>query len=509
MAYNNKEKTRETSKNSEHTVSVPQIIVSFTSYPARINYVPQVLESLYAQSHKPDRIILWLAEEQFPNREEDLPYELIDDKDAGKFELRWCDNLGSHKKYFYAMQEFPEEVIITVDDDRFYHPDMIKTLYEMHLDNPTCVVALSTKMIMFDQFGKVRPYKDWVFLCFPSFPSWRLIGMGGDGILYPPHALSPNVFDKKAILENCRYNDVICGDDLWLKMHGILLGTKTVTWNKRVFFQPEMEDLSALTISNLSTDQLQHEQVLQFLLKRQGIDNAKTVEEILTEQERASRDSGINQEDDYLKIFYADDARFVLINNLERRLNKARESRSPVTVGNLLYLLSFANGILSRAGLSSQDVTLEDLRKAFNLVPNITELSKRSFDIRVFLQGEFLLTKLSARFGQAIDYLHMLKNWESFMECHPDCEAVYQQKYACFLYNMKSVAVEMSRRGCFPDEAALLKQTYEDHWRELSVKDRAVVRMHKTLLYARVRISNIMPKKIKSSLKRILNNNGD
>ena len=491
----------------------PDIIVSFTSFPARIHCVPQVLKSLYAQTKQPDRIMLYLAEEQFPRKESDLPRELVEEIEAGRVELRWCDNLGSHKKYYYVMQEFPDEIIITVDDDRTYHPDMIKTLYEMHLDNPTCVVALSAKMIMFDQSGKVRPYKDWLYFCFPSFPSLRILGTGGDGILYPPHALSPNVFDKKAIIENCRYNDVICGDDLWLKMHGILLGTKTVTWNKRAFFQPEMEGAKAFTIGKLSTDQLQHEQVLRFLLKRHGTDNTKTVEEILIEQELTSRDSGIHLEEDYLKFSYADDVCFVLINNLERHINKQSKRQSQktpsITVEYLLFLLRFANGIISRAGLSSYNVSLEDLRKTLFLVPNIAKLSKRSFDIRVFLQGEFLLANLGARFGQAIDYLQMLKNWESFLECHRDCDFEYKQQYACFLYSMKTAALAMLNRGYFLDEGALLKQTFEEKWRGLSVKDRAEIQLYHALLYARASISGIIPEKIKSSIKRVFKNNED
>ena len=104
------------------------LIVSFTSYPARIHVVPQVLESLYAQSMKADRILLWLAEEQFPNKEADLPKSLIDDAAAGKFELRWCDDLGSHKKYFYTMQEFPDDIVVTVDDYQHYHSDTINIL---------------------------------------------------------------------------------------------------------------------------------------------------------------------------------------------------------------------------------------------------------------------------------------------------------------------------------------------------------------------------------------------
>ena len=105
-----------------------RLIISFTSYPARIKYVKNVLRALYAQTLQPDKILLWLAKEQFPNLEKDLPEELQDDLRQNKFELRWCDNLGTHKKYFYAMQEFPEDIIVTVDDDVEYDKDVLQTL---------------------------------------------------------------------------------------------------------------------------------------------------------------------------------------------------------------------------------------------------------------------------------------------------------------------------------------------------------------------------------------------
>lgn len=55
----------------------PRIIVSLTSYPARISVVFQVLERMLVQTLRPDKVILWLAKEQFPNREADLPDELL------------------------------------------------------------------------------------------------------------------------------------------------------------------------------------------------------------------------------------------------------------------------------------------------------------------------------------------------------------------------------------------------------------------------------------------------
>lgn len=55
-----------------------KIIVSLTSFPGRIHLVHKTIQTILLQSVKPDLIELWLAKEQFPNLEKDLPSELIE-----------------------------------------------------------------------------------------------------------------------------------------------------------------------------------------------------------------------------------------------------------------------------------------------------------------------------------------------------------------------------------------------------------------------------------------------
>ena len=50
----------------------PQYIVSLTSFPARINTAHLAINTLLQQTFKPDRIILWLASEQFAKKEKDF-----------------------------------------------------------------------------------------------------------------------------------------------------------------------------------------------------------------------------------------------------------------------------------------------------------------------------------------------------------------------------------------------------------------------------------------------------
>ena len=82
-----------------------KIIASLTSYPARINIVPYVIASILNQTMKPDKIILWLAEAQFPDKE--LP-KVFDEVKACGVEIKFCpEGIGPHKKYYYAMKEYP------------------------------------------------------------------------------------------------------------------------------------------------------------------------------------------------------------------------------------------------------------------------------------------------------------------------------------------------------------------------------------------------------------------
>ena len=124
-------------------MSEPRIVVSLTSYPARIHSVYRVIDNILSQTRKPDRILLWLAESQFPEKERNLPGELMKETERG-LEIRWCRDLRPHKKYLYAMKEFPEDILITVDDDLVYPDDMIDVLYQSYVKHPRAVSAMRT-----------------------------------------------------------------------------------------------------------------------------------------------------------------------------------------------------------------------------------------------------------------------------------------------------------------------------------------------------------------------------
>lgn len=204
-----------------------KIIVSLTSYPARIGTIDKIIECIIGQTVPADKIILYLAEEQF-QKKESLDY-LLQYKKYG-FEIRWCkENLGSHKKYFYAMQEYCNDIIITIDDDVFYKETMIEELLEGFKKNPNAVIARRAHLITWLDDETIAPYKEWYPQCirYIDEPRMDLVATGCGGILYPPHILPKETFNKQNILQFCKY-----ADDLWLKIMEVINNVPLVLVNR-------------------------------------------------------------------------------------------------------------------------------------------------------------------------------------------------------------------------------------------------------------------------------------
>ncbi|MCD8120733.1 MAG: glycosyltransferase [Clostridiales bacterium] len=190
-------------------------IVSITSYPARISAVPVVLESIFSQTLLADKIMLWLAESQFPRKNADLPCELVQMEMDGRILIKWCDDLKPHKKYFYTMQEYPDDLVITIDDDIIYPENTLEKLYHSYLMYPDAVSTIRGHLMIIDEEGKLLPYNMWIRESDRggyTQPSMQLFATGAGGVLYPPHLLNVALFNKQAIKDTC-----LLADDLWLK----------------------------------------------------------------------------------------------------------------------------------------------------------------------------------------------------------------------------------------------------------------------------------------------------
>lgn len=191
------------------------VIVSLTSFPKRLPTLYLVIESLLRQSIKPDKIILYLTESQVSDIEK-LPKKLLAQRKRG-LEIRLCpDEIRSHTKYYYAFKEFPESIVITVDDDLFYKSDLIET----HLNNakkyPNTIIANWVKEII---PGKYK-YTEWPDLTYTPILSKNLLILGVSSVLYPPYSVHNDIFNVDNIKDL-----TLTADDIWLTAMILKKGT--------------------------------------------------------------------------------------------------------------------------------------------------------------------------------------------------------------------------------------------------------------------------------------------
>ncbi len=195
-----------------------QYTVSLTSFPARINYVHIAIETIMRQKRKPDRIVLWLAESQFPER--NLPEGLTKLEKKG-LSIRWCEDLRSHKKYYYVFPEHPDSNIILADDDIFYPRDTIKRLIKLHKKYPKDIICTSAQIIA-PTFGAKPSVWPSAELGKRYISCSNIQAFTGAGSLFPARWYPDELLNKEKALTLAE-----TADDLWLKAMSLIAGVKT------------------------------------------------------------------------------------------------------------------------------------------------------------------------------------------------------------------------------------------------------------------------------------------
>lgn len=217
----------------EKLLKSPRIIVSMTSFPARIKTTWLAVESILRQSVKPDKLLLCLTKEQIPDVQS-LPKELLAQRERG-LEIILCEEtIRSHTKYWNAFRDYPEDIIVTVDDDVFYRSDLLETLLDFHKKHPQAIIANWAKKVQKDSDG-TSVYAHWPEAkeedTDKEAEKYSIFGVGG--VLYPPHCMAKDLLNPKLIKELS-----FTADDLWLSAQAIRAGTKFVFTNYKQHHLP-------------------------------------------------------------------------------------------------------------------------------------------------------------------------------------------------------------------------------------------------------------------------------
>jgi len=185
-----------------------KLVVSFTSYPPRFPKLHLTIKSLLEQSVRPDKIILWIAhddEEKLPSSLKEYEIKYV------WFEIRYCDDLRSFKKIIPALSAFPNDFIVTVDDDVFYSRKWLEGLCESWCGDNKEVVAYRAHKVEFNEDGSMKPYANWHHYYQNNQSGDCLFPTGIGGVLYPPGSLHHEVMNIPLFRELCPH-----ADDVWL-----------------------------------------------------------------------------------------------------------------------------------------------------------------------------------------------------------------------------------------------------------------------------------------------------
>lgn len=201
-----------------------RVVISVTSFPKRFDQLAITLKSILLQDVTPGRIVVYLGSD---TKENDITSDMRALKSYGvEYRIDNALNLKGHKKYYYALQEFKDKLVITIDDDIVFPPTMISELLVCHEKYPTAVCARRVHRII-RKDGRILPYNSWdIEYARKTGPSNRLFATTGAGTLYSPyvnHTLCKNTFDENAIQKLC-----LEADDVWMKCMEIKSDIKVV-----------------------------------------------------------------------------------------------------------------------------------------------------------------------------------------------------------------------------------------------------------------------------------------
>ena len=204
------------------------LIVSLTSYPPRFSTLSLTIKTLLSQSVRPDKVILWVSEDDFkllPNNVKYLENE--------NFFIKKTDvDTRSYKKIIPSLINFGDSFIITADDDIYYNYDWLGELVDSYNPKLQEVIGHRGHQITFNEDKSTKSYIKWRWCIGSEISGPDIFLTGCGGILYPPNSLHKDVIDSELFMRECG-----TADDVWLHFMTRLNGftPKKISSNFREF----------------------------------------------------------------------------------------------------------------------------------------------------------------------------------------------------------------------------------------------------------------------------------
>ena len=225
-----------------------KVIVSMATIPSRKQRLLENIPSLINQRYNFDYLIINVLDNlsdddyNFYNDIKSLDNRII----INKVEDKW----KSCNKLLPSIKHFPDDVIITVDDDIYYPNECIGTLMKQYLITPDCIIAQETNPVIIEN-GKIK-FVNRVDVKLMQ-KSWSKYLSGC--CLFPPH-----VFDGTDVFNWDKMMEITNGthDELWFWVNSTLKGVRVVGLNYIWTFEFDVItkwDSSEFKLSNININE--------------------------------------------------------------------------------------------------------------------------------------------------------------------------------------------------------------------------------------------------------------
>ena len=211
-------------------------IISLTPWRARIDTVGLTLFSLIKQCPG-FHIVLVLSEEEFPQKEAELPDSVMAFVDQDLIEILWVvKNYKSFKKILPTMNKYKHVPIISADDDCIYRYNYAKELYKLWNRNPSFFVTYYTTQWAGKHItgGYATLYPPYIFKEFTTILDNNdildtILSCHEDDCLYA--CLREKVKETRIISLNKNFNKVAIIHDESTPLHDLYQGEM---WKKHI-----------------------------------------------------------------------------------------------------------------------------------------------------------------------------------------------------------------------------------------------------------------------------------
>lgn len=193
-----------------------KVIASLTSYATRVQTVHIVIQALLDQTVKADEVILWLAEDEY---ESGILPEMLASLQEDGVTIAFCEDLKSYKKLIPTLKKYPNDIIITFDDDVYYRNDIIENLLNSYRKDPHIIHCMRGHKIRFRENGSIDKYANWEMCCEDFDAGFDIFPTGSGGVLYPPNCFHSDILNQDVFLSLAHD-----GDDIWFKAMSLKQG---------------------------------------------------------------------------------------------------------------------------------------------------------------------------------------------------------------------------------------------------------------------------------------------